>query len=668
MNICASDIETNGFLKYMTKFYCAGIKDGARLRLFTDIHEYIEALHEYEEIYFHNGIKFDFPALQLLSGKCLAALKPKMRDTLVLSRLLYPNLASLDKSKRYRSGSAYTLPSRLTGSHSLGAWGHRLCDYKGDFDPANYKDFTGNPCTWENVGLNQDMLDYCGQDCEVTWSLLHLLQRKAANTCTDQAVNLEHDIAWLMAKQEQNGFRFDVDKAEEFYADLSVRRRRLINTLVETFGSWYTSNGESVPKRTIQYRKDPLRPDLTEGAAYTKVKIVTFNPASRAHCSRCLRLLYDWEPREFTSSGQPKIDGDVLENLNYPEAKLLREYFDINKVIGMLGDGDNAWLKLEEEGYIHGSVNPNGAGTGRATHSHPNLAQIPKGKKGSFGHMCRQLFVVPDGWVLLGTDASGLELRCLGNGLAPFDGGKYAEEVVNGDIHWANVLALGLMPKGTVRDKDNPDHEAARDIAKRWIYAFLYGAGNELLGEIAGFSEEERQEWKKKGKHKAVIKRLKANGERVTVKRVGHILKGAELRSAFLKAIPAVKKYQEYCKEQHKESGHVAGLDGRRIETRSGHSATNFQLQGDGALVCKLWGVVLERMLLEQGLAHGWDGDFAFCVWVHDEYQIACRTEKIAHQVGQTAKKAMQEVAETFGFECPLDADYDIGLSWAETH
>lgn len=668
MKRCVSDIETNGLLPTLTKMHCAVIKDEEQSHLFTNLDEYLEALDEYDEIYFHNGIKFDFPALQKVSGRLLSHLRPKIRDTLVLSRLLFTNLASVDKGKRFKLRDKYPLPSKLTGSHSLGAWGYRLGDYKGDFNPANYLDQEGNPHTWETVPLNADMLEYCEQDGEVTWKLLQVLLKKSRKANCPQAEKLEHDIAWLLAQQERNGFYFRVGEAIDFYATLTARRKDLTDKLIDTFGSWYASSGSSTPKKTIQYRKDVLRPDLTEGATYTKLKRVQFNPGSRQHCARCLKLLYGWVPTELTPKGQPKIDGDVLENLKFPEAQLLKEYFDILKIIGMLGDGDNAWLKLEKEGYIHGEVNPNGAGTGRATHSRPNLAQIPKGKTGSLGHTCRTLFGVPDGWLLLGTDASGLELRCLGNALSPFDGGTYADQVVSGDIHWTNVLALGLLPKGTVRDKHNSDHEDARNIAKRWIYAFLYGAGDELLGEIAGFTEEERQAWKSAGLHRSVIKRLRDRGEQVTVRRIGNILKGGELRKSFLKALPAVRKFQEHCKNQHKDNGFVRGLDGREILTRSAHSATNFQLQGDGALVCKLWGVVLESLLQEQGLKHGWDGDYAFCVWVHDEYQIACRTEEIAHIIGQKAKAAMSIVGQTFNFSCPLDADYDIGLTWAETH
>lgn len=665
---CVADIETDGLLDELTMLYCASARDyeSGENRRFRSVKQLVKYLSTFDEVWFHNGCTFDYPALCRLYPETPSVLpKDKIRDTLVLSRLLFPTLGAIDAGYAKRHGKSFPLPGKLTGSHALGAWGYRLGDYKGDFSPADYTNpETGEPHTWHTVGYSEDMAAYCDQDTEVTRKLLSLL---LSRQCSPLAAQLEHDAAWLMAQQEANGFHFDVPNAAVLYAELCGKRQVLEKKLTDVFGWWYAANGKTVPKKTIRY-KDRRRPDLTEGAAYTKIKEVEFNPGSRAHVARCFKLWHGWVPVEFTDSGEPKVDSDVLEKLDFPEAPLLKEYYDINKLVGQLGDGKNAWLKLERDGVIYGRVNPNGAGTGRATHSRPNVAQVPKGKPGSYGHRCRQLFTVPPGWLLLGSDASGLELRCLGNALAPFDGGAYAELVVNGDIHWHNTLALGLVPPGTVRDKHNPDHEEARDTSKRWIYAFLYGAGNELLGEIAGYSEEERDAWRAKGAHKKVIAFLKRKGETVTPIRVCHILKGEQLRKSFLKAIPAVKEFQDDCKDQHKEEKGVWGLDGRFIPTRSAHSATNFRLQGDGALVCKLWGVVLEKKLLEQGLRHGWDGDFAFCAWVHDEYQIACRNREIAEIVGQAAQAAMKEVGETFKFNCQLDAEYDIGTNWSETH
>ena len=87
-----------------------------------------------------------------------------------------------------------------------------------------------------------------------------------------------------------------------------------------------------------------------------------------------LMTLKGWQPQEYTKEGKPKVDESVLSKLEYPEAKLLSEYLMINKRIGQLAEGNQAWLKLEKEGKIYGSVNTNGAVTGRCTPTHPNVS------------------------------------------------------------------------------------------------------------------------------------------------------------------------------------------------------------------------------------------------------------------------------------------------------
>lgn len=109
------------------------------------------------------------------------------------------------------------------------------------------------------------------------------------------------------------------------------------------------------------------------------------------------------------------------------------------------------------------------------------------------------------------------------------------------------------------------------------------------------------------------------------------------------------------------------GLDGRSIHVRSSHAALNTLLQGAGALVCKQWLVLLEEEL-QKHFNHGWDGDYAFCAWSHDEVQIACRTPEIAQQVATMATLCVSLAGQHFNFRCPLAGESKIGLTWADTH
>ncbi|WCE28438.1 DNA polymerase [Vibrio sp. SCSIO 43137] len=661
--IIAFDIETNGLLPTVSKFHCAvciNLVTGevTRYRPFQyDL--LLRDLHAADVVIAHNGINYDVPALRKLYPHWTLD-ETKMIDTLVMARLIFSNIKDRDipAVKRYRAMeqgrevTGWVLPPKLLGSQGLKAWGYRLGEFKGDY--GEQED------AWEV--FNEPMLEYCEQDVVVTIKLIRRLM-KSWNDTTYEAMRLEHEIQWLMSQQERNGFKLDVDKAEQLYFKLLGDRERIRQQLVERFGSWWAANGITYPKRSM----NRMGFSYTKDAPYTKLKEVTFNPASRAHCAKVLQeagVVFTI----FTDSGQPKIDDDTLEHVNIPEAQALKEFFMLNKRIGQIAEGKQAWLRVvTQEGFIHGSINPNGAVTGRATHSFPNIAQVPaKGKP--YGTDCRQCFTVPKGWVLMGSDASGLELRCLGAKMSPWDKGAYIKVILEGDIHWENAQAAGFIAKGTIRDEHNDEHDDARNKAKTFIYAFLYGGGDELIGQLIGYSEEDYQRWKAEGAHVPVINQLKRRGIRWTREMVCHILKGKEVKKTFLNGLPALGKLIKACKKRAKDDGFVDGLDGRKIYTRSQHSSLNSQLQSDGGAVCKLWCVVVDHMMKAKGYKHGFDGDYAYSAWVHDEIQVACRTPEIAHTLGQTCKDAMKFVESFYKFECPLDAEYNVGSSWLETH
>lgn len=437
-----TDIETNGLLDTVSKFHCAWTyntvtQEWKAWRPFQ-AYEYFkfldDAMGDGLNLVFHNGIKYDIPALKILNGRFSCDPVGKVIDTLVYSRLVWANIEAQDTGLM-KSGK---LPGKLFGSHSLEAYGYRLGLLKGTYGKQEN--------AWEV--FTEDMLEYCKRDVEVTLKLYEKLEAKGY---PKMAIDLEHQIAWVMAKQERNGFCFNENAAGELYGELAVRRSQIEDQLVETFGCWYVGKAPKTPKR------DNKKLGYLEGCAFTPVERVMFNPASRAHIGKVL-IDRGWKPEEYTATGLPKVDEETLSHINgIPEAKLVNEYLMIQKRIGQLAEGDNAWLKLCKKGKIHGSVNPNGAVTGRATHSYPNVAQVPS-IRAPYGKQCRELFGVPQGWYQVGVDASGLELRCFGHFLFPYDGGSYIDTILNGDIHTANQLAAGLP---------------TRDNAKTFIYGFL---------------------------------------------------------------------------------------------------------------------------------------------------------------------------------------------------
>lgn len=592
------DLETNGLLDDVTKIHCMVIKDTRNGKVDSYVGDRVadglsrlcDATLSGEDIVGHNVIKYDIPVIQKLYPSF--QFNPiNVRDTIVCTRLIWSNIKDHDAKLIQQS----RLPGKLFGSHSLAAWGHRLGNYKGDYEGG-----------WET--FSQEMLDYNIQDVEVTDTLYAKILSK---NYSELALDLEHEIAWLMAKQERNGFHFDTQKAAILYAKLVQRRGELERELKDYFGSWVVQLPDFIPAR------DNKTKGYTKGVPVPRSKTIEFNPSSRDHIADRLINLYGWKPIDFTEGGKPMVDEVVLASLEYPPCKLLTEYLLIQKRAGQLSEGAQAWLKSEKKGRIHGSINPNGAVTGRATHSYPNIAQVPSGGS-AYGPECRSLFTVPPGWKLVGADASGLELRCLAHFMARYDGGKYGEVLLNGDIHSVNQEAAGLPTRAN---------------AKTFIYGYLYGAGDAKIGMIVG-------------KDAAEGKRLKAQ---------------------FLKKTPALKKLRDAVQEAAKR-GHLVGLDGRHLHIRSNHAALNTLLQSAGALVCKKWLLILDYNLHAAGLKHGWDGDYAFCAWVHDEVQIACKNQEVAQYVAEQAVIAVKMAGEYFDFRCPTAGEFKIGTNWSETH
>lgn len=613
------DLETNGLLDTVTKIHCLVIRDlrtGGVFRFSDEPAEnrhgtVLEGLADLLNLHHkhgyhiggHNTINYDHAVVEKLFPGMFKFDQSRCFDTLVMARLIWSHIKEIDAGLMQKG----KLPGALFGRHSLEAWGVRLGLLKGDFGKKEVADDTD---VW--AVFTQEMLNYCDRDTEVT---AKLLDRCLAKNYSQQAIDLEHNIQWAMSQMMRNGFPFNEEEAALLLVRLITHRDRLEVDLKKVFGNWEVKMPDFIPKRpnkTLGY---------VIGVPVPRFKTVVFNPRSRDHIANRLTALYGWVPDKetgYTDGGKPKVDEDVMKDLTYPEAPLLTEYLMVSKRLGQLSEGDNAWLKLVNKGKIHGSINPNGAVTGRATHSRPNISQVPA--SGSpYGPECRALFGVPSGWTLVGADASGLELRCLAHFMARWDNGAYGTALLEGDIHSVNQKAAGLP---------------TRDNAKTFIYGFLYGAGDAKVGQIVG----------------------------------GTAATGKALKAKFLKGLPALKYLKDAVQQKAKAEGCLRGLDGRMVHIRSSHAALNTLLQSAGALVCKQWVVLVEAALQAKGFKHGWDGDYALCAWSHDEVQIACRTQEIADAVKQVAKDCVTQAGVIFNFRCRLDGEAKQGTTWAHTH
>ena len=410
------DIETNLF---PDKIWCVVARDidTNQVHIWQNFVGLQNFLDRAEQIIAHNGIFFDVPVLKNLWKITIA--EEKIVDTLVMSRLYNP---------------------QLDGGHSLSEWGKRIGFFKSSFESFN-------------GGLTQEMLDYCIQDTLVTQKLYEHLTKEMSNDYSQESIKLEHEVAFIIAGQERNGFQFDEAKALQLLSVLKTKLDAICVEMQRIFPPKVTSG------RTHKTHGRPL-PDIVED----------FNPGSRKQIAERL-IEKGWKPKKRTQKGSVIVDETTLEGLDFPEAKAIAEYLMLQKRIAQV----ESWIDaIQTDGRVHGQVITNGAVTGRMTHHSPNMAQVPN--SGSpYGPECRELWTVKKGYKLVGIDASGLELRMLAHYMKD---DAYTNEVVSGDIHTANQKAAGLE---------------TRNQAKTFIYAFLYGAGAAKIGSIVGGSSKEGQ-------------------------------------------------------------------------------------------------------------------------------------------------------------------------------
>jgi len=524
------------------------------------------------EVIGHNIIGYDIPVLERLLKVDFS--KCKVTDTLVMSRLAEP--------------------SRL-GGHGLENWGQLLHQPKGEHSD------------WLN--FSQDMVEYCKQDVRVNELVYQRLLRDL-NSFGTESVMLEGQVQRIISKQIENGWLLNQRAAFNLLGELKEKKFDLEDKVHEKFKPLPTFIKEITPKvkKDGTYSVVGLKflGDQWEIAVapFSRLDYPEFNLGSRQQIGRYLKY-FGWQPETFTDKGQPIVDEGVLSKVKgIPEAELIGEYLMIQKRIAQV----QSWLDaVKDDGRVHGYVNANGAVTGRMTHSSPNMGQVPAGYS-PYGKECRAVWVVPEGYKLVGMDASGLELRMLAHYMNDKD---YTNEILTGDIHTANQLAAGLD---------------TRSQAKTFIYAFLYGAGDAKIGSIVG----------------------------------GTARDGRRLKAKFLKNTPALGALRERVGVASAR-GFVFGLDRRKVSIRSEHAALNSLLQSAGAIIMKKALCILDEYATLHKI------DYKIIGNIHDEIQTEVAT-KDAERFGRLATASIEAAGLHYKLNCPLAGEYQIGDNWSETH
>jgi DNA polymerase-1 len=485
-------------------------------------------------------------------------------DAPVLNRLLNTNI-KLNQIEDTLIMSQLFNPIR-EGGHSLNSWGERL-----NYPKWECKDFST---------YTKDMLEYCKNDVELTSKLYEKLAEESKKF-SSYSITLEHKIRAIIDQQENNGFALDIQKAIGLLARLSDEANKL-----------------------ELWSKKEFEPTVI--ALKTKTKYVPFNIGSRQQIANRL-IERGWKPKQFTDKGNIIVSEEILDKIKMKEAANFSRFFLLQKRIAQI----QSWIKLynDDTGRVHGRVLTLKTITGRMAHHSPNMAQIPA-IRSPFGKECRDCWTVsnPHTHTLVGTDASGLELRCLAHLMNDKD---YINEILHGDVHTTNMKMAGITD---------------RDQCKTFIYAFMYGAGAAKIGKIVGGNKDHGQ---------ALIDR-------------------------FLSNMPALARVRSNV-QSAAEQGRIKGIDGRVLRIRSPHSALNTLIQGAGASICKDWLVNMIQRISSTGL------DAKLVASIHDEYQFEVAKGDVK-RFGSITREAIKDTEHKLKFNCPLDSTWKDGETWTMTH
>lgn len=589
----------------------------------TDVHTdnftfFRQCVEEHKPVFVgHNICRFDAPILKRLFGMDLWD-HGMLHDTLLMSKMMYER-----------------------PSHSLDSW---------------YKDF-GMEKRELSVSLG-DMVARCREDVQVTRKLYEKIRDQSLSQgMTSQCFEIESRVARIVAEQHERGITFNVPAAKELHTILSNRMEVLATEVADAAGYVAISESKLDKPPKLQFKKDgtpsqslikycerygwEIRESEDGWKAYKNALMSYHLPLDKPlKLHRKLDigsnddiknylLSLGWKPTIWNIKIDPETrkkvktspklfgdDGQMCPNLDKVDAReqalKVKEYLTIRNRRNILAsDTGSGWLnhtRVVREGLIGSDADTVGAVTGRFTHR--VVANIPRATS-AYGAEIRGLFTAREGYVMVGWDAASLEARMEAHYTHSIDGGKYAKEILEGDIHTKNQLAVGLP---------------TRDQAKTFKYAVTYGAQPGKLASQFGWSKSHAE----------------------------------DVFDAFWNANPALKELHARV-QKAAARGYLVAIDKRRIPVDSMHSALNRLFQSAGAITMKYSMVIADNLIRKADLdAYG-------LIRYHDEEQWEARHD-IADTVGTIGVGSIVTAGEMLKLNVPLTGEYKIGHNWASTH
>jgi DNA polymerase-1 len=522
--------------------------------------------------------------------------------------------------------------------HSLANWGEFL-----GLEKLEFHDFSH---------FSQEMLTYWKRDLDVTEKVYHEVFKEykliaARNTKIGIYLRAENAIAKFCSRAELYGWPFDKPAAEKLLEVMEAERKVCSDLLLPKLGNKTVAVDKEkgvVPPKIPKWRKDgaydshtckwfgidewsgACEDRLVEGP-YSRIQFVDLDVNSVTDVKIFL-FRHGWQPTEWNTKPNPvgrgliktspKITEDSLECME-GNGKLYCDFLTTSSRAGIL----KGWIKnCDENGRLHGECFTIGTPSFRARHS--IIVNVPAADS-RWGPEMRSLFIVKPGWKMVGSDSSGNQARGLAHYLkSP----EYVELLLHGDVHThnADVLTQILLDMGIV-------HKVPRGIAKRVLYAYLFGAsGTKMWSYILNTQDE---------------------------------LKGKKLKLGFTKAVPGLKNLLDkleniFGDSKKRGDGYVPSVAGNKIYCTSFHKLLVYLLQAMEKATCACACMLLVQYLEEEKIP------YQPLIFYHDELDFMV-PEEFAERAAELGKRAFQEGPKLMGVTI-MDGESKIGLNWFECH
>ncbi|HDG1701908.1 TPA: DNA polymerase I [Kluyvera ascorbata] len=332
------------------------------------------------------------------------------------------------------------------------------------------------------------------------------------------------------------------------------------------------------------------------------------------------------KPLKKTPGGAPSTSEEVLEELalDYPLPKVILEYRGLAKLKSTYTDKLPLMIN-PKTGRVHTSYHQAVTATGRLSSTDPNLQNIPV--RNEEGRRIRQAFIAPEDYLIVSADYSQIELRIMAH--LSRDEGLLKAFAEGKDIHRATAAEVFGLPLESVSNEQ-------RRSAKAINFGLIYGMSAFGLARQLNIPRKEAQKY----------------------------------MDLYFERYPGVLDYMERTRQQAKEQGYVATLDGRRLylpdikssngARRAGaeRAAINAPMQGTAADIIKRAMIAVDKWLESE------KPRVRMIMQVHDELVFEVHKDDL----DAVSKKVHELMENSTTLDVPLLVEVGSGENWDQAH